>query len=63
MLPETRVKTVTGDGMKVVRFVQPELDAFNHVCKSHYHLIVTKETPWWMRSRRLTRCATSSLRR
>jgi SAM-dependent methyltransferase len=42
VLPETRLKTVTGDGMKVVRFVQPELDAFNHVCKSHYHLIVTK---------------------
>jgi len=42
ILPETRVKTVTGDGMKVVRFVQPELDAFNHVCKSHYYLIITK---------------------
>jgi SAM-dependent methyltransferase len=42
ILPETRVKTVTGDGIKVTRFVQPELDAFNHVCKSHYHLIVTK---------------------
>jgi SAM-dependent methyltransferase len=42
ILPETRVKTVTGDGIKVVRLVQPELDAFNHVCKSHYHLIVMK---------------------
>jgi SAM-dependent methyltransferase len=42
ILPETRVKTVTGDGIKVTRFVQPELDAFNHVCKSHYHLMVTK---------------------
>ena len=42
ILPETRVKTVMGDGMKVVRLVQPELDAFNHVCKSHYHLIITK---------------------
>ena len=42
ILPETRVKTVMGNGIKVVRFVQPELDAFNHVCKSHYHLIVTR---------------------
>ena len=42
ILPETRVKTVMGDGVKVTRFVQPELDAFNHVCKSHYHLMVTK---------------------
>lgn len=42
ILPETRIKTVTGDGVKVIRFVQPELDAFNHICKSHYHLIATK---------------------
>ena len=42
ILPETRVKTVMGNGIKVVRFVQPELDASNHVCKSHYHLIITR---------------------
>ncbi len=42
ILPETRVKTVTADGLKVVRFVQPELDAFHHLCKSHYHMIVTR---------------------
>lgn len=42
ILPETRAKTVTGDGLRIVRFVQPELDAFHHLCKSHYHLIVTR---------------------
>lgn len=42
ILPETRVKTVTGDGIKVIRFVQPELDAFSHVCRSQYHLIAAR---------------------
>jgi SAM-dependent methyltransferase len=40
MLPETRVKTASGEGTKVIRFVQPELDAEHHLCRSHYHLIV-----------------------
>ncbi len=40
ILPETRVKTASGDGRKIIRFVQPELDAEHHLCKSHYHLIV-----------------------
>jgi SAM-dependent methyltransferase len=40
ILPETRVKTVSGEGMKIMRLVQPELDAMHHLCKSHYHLIV-----------------------
>jgi SAM-dependent methyltransferase len=42
ILPEARVKTVVGEGKKVVRFVHPELDAFHHLCKSHYHLIVAQ---------------------
>lgn len=42
LLPETRVKVMEGDGQRVVRWVHPELDSFNHLCKDHYHLIVTE---------------------
>lgn len=42
-LPETRVKTVYGGGRRIVRLVEPELDALHHLCKSHYHLIVTRD--------------------
>ena len=42
ILPEARVKIVAGEGKRVVRFVYPELDAFRHLCKSNYHLIVTQ---------------------
>jgi len=40
ILPETRVKSASGGGRKVIRFVEPELDAEHHLCRSHYHLIV-----------------------
>lgn len=43
MLPETRVKTVCGGGRKILRLVQPELDALHHLCRSHYHLIVIQD--------------------
>lgn len=46
LMPEVRVKVMEGGeppGMRVIRWVHPELDAFNHLCKDHYHLIVTKE--------------------
>ena len=43
MLPETRVKTVSGEGRRIVRLVQPELDAEHHLCRSHYHLIVIQD--------------------
>jgi len=42
ILPEVRVKIVEGEGKKVIRFVHPELDAFHHLCKDHYQLIVTQ---------------------
>jgi len=34
------VKSASGGGRKVIRFVEPELDAEHHLCRSHYHLIV-----------------------
>lgn len=40
IMPETRVKTASTEGGKVIRFVQPELDAEHHLCRSHYRLIV-----------------------
>jgi SAM-dependent methyltransferase len=43
ILPETRVKVVEGDGKKVIRWVHPELDSFNHLCHDHYQLIVTED--------------------
>jgi SAM-dependent methyltransferase len=43
MLPETRVKTVSGEGRRIFRLVEPELDAEHHLCRSHYHLIVIQD--------------------
>lgn len=42
ILPETRVKVVEGEGKRLIRTVQPELDALHHVCRSHYHVLVTQ---------------------
>ena len=42
MLPEVRVKVAEGAGMRAIRWVYPELDSFNHMCKDHYQLIVIK---------------------
>jgi len=43
VLPEVRVKIMESQGKRVIRWVHPELDSFNHLCKDHYHLIVTEE--------------------
>lgn len=42
ILPEVRVKVVEDGGKRVIRWVHPELDPFNHLCRDHYHLIVTE---------------------
>jgi len=42
ILPSVRVKTVEYKGIKIIRTVEPELDAFNHISKSHYKLISIK---------------------
>jgi 2-polyprenyl-3-methyl-5-hydroxy-6-metoxy-1,4-benzoquinol methylase len=42
ILPSVRVKVVEKDGKRVIRTVHPEMDALHHICKSHYHVLVTK---------------------
>ncbi|MBM3157292.1 MAG: class I SAM-dependent methyltransferase [Chloroflexi bacterium] len=42
VLPSVRVKVVEADGKRVIRTVHPEMDALNHICKSHYHVLVTQ---------------------
>jgi SAM-dependent methyltransferase len=41
-LPSVRVKAVEKDGTRVIRTVHPELDAFHHLCRSNYHVLVTR---------------------
>jgi hypothetical protein len=41
--PSTRIKVVEKDGVKVVRTVVPEIDTFNCIQKSNYHLIAIKD--------------------
>ncbi len=43
ILPATRVRVIENNGIKLVRIAQPELDAFNHICRVKYHLIVTQD--------------------
>lgn len=42
ILPSVRVKIMEDKGIKIIRTVEPELDAFNHVSKSHYKMMVIK---------------------
>lgn len=42
ILPSVRVKVVEREGRRVIRTVHPEMDALHHICKSHYHVIVTQ---------------------
>ena len=42
ILPSVRVKVVEKDGKRVIRTVHPEMDSLHHICKSHYHVLVTE---------------------
>lgn len=42
ILPEVRVKVMEDGGKRAIRWVYPELDSLNHLCRDHYHLIVTE---------------------
>jgi SAM-dependent methyltransferase len=42
-LPSVRVKSIEAEKQKIIRIVQPELDAFNHLCRVHYHLLVAQD--------------------
>ena len=43
ILPTERIKTVEDEGKRIIRIARPELDAFNHLCRVHYHLLITQD--------------------
>jgi len=40
LYPEVRIKRVTTGDLQIIRMVEPELDAFSHICHNHYQMIV-----------------------
>jgi len=42
ILPSVTVKTVEEGYRRVIRIAQPDLDAFRHLCKVNYQLVVTE---------------------
>jgi SAM-dependent methyltransferase len=40
ILPSVRVKVVEQNKTRIIRIVEPELDAVNHVCRNHYKMII-----------------------
>jgi SAM-dependent methyltransferase len=42
VLPSERVKIVENKEKRIIRIARPELDAFNHLCRVHYHLIINE---------------------
>lgn len=42
--PETRIKVVEREDLKIIRIVTPELDTFNHIQRSNYYLIAIKNS-------------------
>ncbi len=40
VLPSPRIKIVEDKEKRIIRIAQPELDAFNHLCKVHYRGLV-----------------------
>lgn len=42
ILPSVRVKTMTDKDLRIIRTAEPELDAFNHICKINYSLLVIR---------------------
>lgn len=42
ILPSVRVKNVENEKIRIIRTAEPDLDAFNHLCKVNYRLIVMK---------------------
>ncbi len=42
ILPSVRVKVVEKGGKRIIRTVHPEMDALHHICKDHYHVLVTQ---------------------
>jgi len=42
ILPSDRIKVIEAGENRVIRAVHPEMDALHHICKSHYHVLVTQ---------------------
>ncbi len=42
ILPSTRIKIIGDEGRRIIRIAQPELDAFNNLCRIHYRFLVTQ---------------------
>jgi SAM-dependent methyltransferase len=40
IMPSTRVKIIEKGKIKIIRAVEPELDAVNHICRNHYNMLV-----------------------
>jgi len=43
ILPSVREQVVEDNNVRVTRIAQPELDAFNHLCRVHYRLLVNQD--------------------
>jgi len=43
ILPTSKMKIIKKEGVKIIRFAEPHLNTFHHVCEVHYYFIVTKE--------------------
>jgi 2-polyprenyl-3-methyl-5-hydroxy-6-metoxy-1,4-benzoquinol methylase len=43
ILPSVRVKIVKQNKTKIIRIVEPELDAVNHICRNHYKIMVLEK--------------------
>ncbi len=42
IMPSVRIKAMETKGRRIIRTVHPEMDTLHHICKSHYHVLVTK---------------------
>jgi SAM-dependent methyltransferase len=43
ILPSTRVKIIENGKTKIIRTVEPELDAVNHLCRNHYTMLILEK--------------------
>lgn len=43
ILPSVRAKVIEEGNIKIIRLVEPELDAVNHICRNHYRLLVLED--------------------
>ena len=42
-LPASRKKIIEKENLKIIRFAEPELDAYNHICNVKYHLLIFED--------------------